>query len=217
MFCESCGKTIDDNALFCRHCGAKVENEAVKNNVQEKVEIIPEKITIKTFIKNLGGESGNKTLDNMATVINIAIIVFAIANLIAVFLPVVSAGGKNINMSDCMKMPIKNSGCRLTVPIVASILSIVICAEKVINNVHIWGATLVVGVLDIVWYASHVKWLNFGGVTGIGTILYLICGAGMVLTVVARWVLSYQMIKYKESVEYCSKLSTDDSGRSKLI
>lgn len=217
MFCESCGKTIDDTAKFCRHCGAMVENEVVENKVQETTEVASEKITLKTILKRFRGESGNKTLDNMATVINIAIIVFAIANLIAVFLPVVSAGGKNINMSDCMKMAIKNLGCRLTVPIVASILSIVICAEKLINNVHIWGATLVVGVLDIVWYASHVKWLNFGGDTGIGTIMYLICGAGMVLTVVARWVLSYQMIKYKESVEYCSKLSTDDSGRSKLI
>ena len=47
MFCESCGKTIDDTAKFCRHCGANVENEAVENNVQEQVEIIPEKITIK--------------------------------------------------------------------------------------------------------------------------------------------------------------------------
>lgn len=35
MFCESCGKTIDDTAKFCRHCGAMVENEVVENKVQE--------------------------------------------------------------------------------------------------------------------------------------------------------------------------------------
>lgn len=214
MFCESCGKTIDDTAKFCRHCGANVENEAVENNVQEQVEIIPEKITIKTFIKNLGGESGNKTLDNIARVINISIIIFAIANIIAVFLPVFNDEIQYIS-GHMRRYGVK--GGSLTFPITASILSIVICVEKLINNVHIWGATLAVGVLDIVWYASHIKWLNYSNNTGIGTLLYLICGVGMVLTVVARLVLSYQMIKYKEKVEYYSKLSTDDSGRSKLI
>lgn len=141
------------------------------------------------------GESGNKALDNMATVINIAIIVFAIANLIAVFLPVVSAGGKNINMSDCMKMAIKNSGCRLTVPIVASILSIVICAEKLINNVHIWGATLVVGVLDLAWAFKFKEWTNLNSKeyiymlrnngTGMGVKLYAICGWILIISTVA--------------------------------
>lgn len=38
MFCSNCGKSMDETALFCQHCGAKVnDNTKAVNSEEEKV------------------------------------------------------------------------------------------------------------------------------------------------------------------------------------
>ena len=38
MFCQNCGKKIDDNAVFCENCGAKIDRVGTANPpVREKV------------------------------------------------------------------------------------------------------------------------------------------------------------------------------------
>lgn len=32
MFCFNCGKEIEDNALYCSHCGTKLNNQATNNS-----------------------------------------------------------------------------------------------------------------------------------------------------------------------------------------
>lgn len=40
MFCNNCGRVIEDNSKFCGKCGAKIEESKVDNNIENlKVEV----------------------------------------------------------------------------------------------------------------------------------------------------------------------------------
>jgi hypothetical protein len=52
MYCESCGKVINDNAKFCRHCGAQVESKVPKEENGAKYCAIPSHEELSTTNRN---------------------------------------------------------------------------------------------------------------------------------------------------------------------
>ena len=66
MFCRNCGKEIDDNVSFCRFCGNTVDY-ADDYNAQTPV--------------NTGNEGA-------FAIISFCVLAFALANIIAFFLPI---------------------------------------------------------------------------------------------------------------------------------
>lgn len=78
MYCQECGKKIDDDAAFCRFCGKSVVNDGISNNV-----IVSES-------ENKNG-NGNKSLINLAKKIGIAVIIV----LIVIVLKLSSGGSKS--------------------------------------------------------------------------------------------------------------------------
>ena len=49
MFCEKCGKEISDSAVFCRHCGAKMEEIASHKSDRDTLSYISNTINSKTM------------------------------------------------------------------------------------------------------------------------------------------------------------------------
>lgn len=52
MYCESCGKAINDNAKFCRHCGVQVESKVPKEENGAKYCAIPSHEELSTTNRN---------------------------------------------------------------------------------------------------------------------------------------------------------------------
>lgn len=179
MFCKNCGKEISDDASFCRYCGAKTVEE------------------IKVENKN--------SYDIIVRIINIAVIVFALLNIVAFFLPVFN--GKGNTLMDCIKKGKVDKDYRSFMcygfALIATILSVIVIIEKFIPKINFWFLSLMVGVLDIVWYFGHTKWILYGKLrkaligSGWGTTIYLICGIAMLLLGIFSVVMAVRKKKNK--------------------
>lgn len=218
MFCGNCGKEIDDSASFCRYCGAKtveetkVENDNVQNSKKSDNSVF-----------NLKGNSGDNVYDNIVRIINIAVIAFALVNIIAYFLPIFN--GKGNTLMDCIKRgksdeDYKSFMC-YGIALIATILSVIVIIEKFVPKINLWFLSIVVGALDFVWYFGHTKWIPYGKTrklivgSGWGTTFYLICGCAMLLFGTLSVVMAVRIKKYKEEKAYYERKASDE-GRSKL-
>ena len=47
MFCEKCGKQIDDDAKFCKHCGAVINTQTISNEKSKQSGITSQKVSVK--------------------------------------------------------------------------------------------------------------------------------------------------------------------------
>lgn len=47
MFCENCGKNIEDDAKFCEHCGAVINTPTISNEKSEQTGVTSEKASVK--------------------------------------------------------------------------------------------------------------------------------------------------------------------------
>lgn len=94
MYCQECGKKIDDNAAFCRYCGKSVVNDGISNNVnasgnENKNENYNEKGNEK------GNGNGKNSLINLVKKIGIAVII-----VLVVIVLKLSAGGTKSEVID---------------------------------------------------------------------------------------------------------------------
>lgn len=75
MFCENCGKQIDDNAKFCEYCGASIElkAETVSNeNPEQKISAVRDSVSN-------GNISVKKKINKPLVITMIAIVIVLIA------------------------------------------------------------------------------------------------------------------------------------------
>lgn len=50
MFCENCGKQIEDDAKFCKHCGAVINTQTISNEKSKQSGITSKKVSVKKEI-----------------------------------------------------------------------------------------------------------------------------------------------------------------------
>ena len=47
MFCENCGKQIEDDAKFCEYCGAVISTQTIGNEKAEQAGVTSKKVSVK--------------------------------------------------------------------------------------------------------------------------------------------------------------------------
>ena len=190
MFCVKCGKTIEDNTKFCRYCGSPVSNMPANNKPVEMETIVNTTVTY-TVIKN--------KKNPIITLLEAAILVGLIVNIIAFFLPVakVSIFGKDIYELKLIKfIEEKKDVMYYIAPLLASGLSLIAVLAGSYKTSEKGGSlALLIGGIDLVWgynYEEWIeahKWVKYLVKKGMGTTMYYACGWGIVICAVVCGVL----------------------------
>jgi hypothetical protein len=188
LFCNNCGKEINDDAKFCKFCGTKVENIYVTEQP-----VASEQVNNNQVLQAIMGEKKPVVFP----VVKIAMLIFLILNVVAFFMPVVvgKITGEESELIDFMKS--KCEFLSFGIPLIASAMAAFAAADGIFKLSSIGDETaLIVGILDLVWVYNYTKWLPHTEIgkalfeKGSGTSMYNTCGWVLIICSVIHMVLS---------------------------
>lgn len=175
MYCRKCGKEIDDNVSFCRFCGTNVEQIVVE--------------------KQNSHAGFNTVMELVVTLISFVLMGFAIANIVAFFLPI--GAWEDYSILDLIKEgeDFANYGVGLFASITSVGLLVFSFNKKKCGSVSL-VLSVIVAILDLIWVNNYASWIQNGynlfeilDEFGSSIITYQVCFFGVLITGVAKSIL----------------------------